>query len=211
LPAREVHCADALEWMRQHRLPSGAVVFTSLPDVSELRGMDLPQWRDWFTAAAEAVLRATPADGAAVFYQSDIREGGVWIDKSFLVQQAAQRVGTDLLWHRIVCRAPVGTATGGRPGYVHLLCFGRRGLAADADGFPDVLPEMGEMTWRRGTGLLACEAVVQWARSALRATVVCDPFCGEGAVLAVANRAGLDAIGVDRSPVRAERARELVV
>ena len=38
---------------------------------------------------------------------------------------------------------------------------------------------------------------------------VVDPFCGVGSMLAVANRHGLAAIGVEMSPSRAERARTL--
>jgi tRNA G10 N-methylase Trm11 len=38
-----------------------------------------------------------------------------------------------------------------------------------------------------------------------------DPFCGLGTMLAVANRRGLDAVGVELSAKRAERARALAL
>ncbi len=37
------------------------------------------------------------------------------------------------------------------------------------------------------------------------------PFCGQGSMLAVANDLGLSAIGIARSPKRAELARILIV
>jgi tRNA G10 N-methylase Trm11 len=40
---------------------------------------------------------------------------------------------------------------------------------------------------------------------------VVDPFCGLGSALAVANALGMDAIGVELSRKRAEKARELKV
>jgi tRNA G10 N-methylase Trm11 len=38
---------------------------------------------------------------------------------------------------------------------------------------------------------------------------IVDPFCGWGSVLAVANELGLDAIGVELSRKRAQKARNL--
>lgn len=184
---------------------------TSLPDASELRGMALPAWREWFVAAAELVLRQAPDQAPVVFYQSDVRRDGQWIDKSYLVQRAGELVGSALLWHRIVCRAPAGQTTGARPGYAHLLCLSRGWQAPAKDGLGDVLPQMGAMTWPRAMGLAACEFVVRWLCAHTKVRVVVDPFCGVGTVLAVANRFGLDAVGVERSTSRARRARQLAV
>lgn len=209
--SRVVHCADALAWLRDNQLPDACAVVTSLPDVSELRGMALPAWREWFMATAELLLRKAPDRAPVVFYQSDIRRDGQWVDKGHLVQCAADRAVSVLQWHRIVCRAPAGQQTGGRPGYAHLLCFARGWQAPHDDGCGDVLPQMGAMTWPRAMGLAACEFTVRWLRAHTGVRVVVDPFCGVGTVLAAANRCGLDAVGVERSTSRARRARELQV
>jgi hypothetical protein len=74
---------------------------------------------------------------------------------------------------------------------------------------PDVLPSLGHMTWPRAMGLHACAAVCDFLLAHTRCRTVVDPFCGMGTMLAVANARGLDAIGVELSRKRAERARTL--
>jgi hypothetical protein len=208
-PTRVVHEGDALPWLAANPLPDDGGVLTSLPDVVEFRHRDFDRWRTWFVQAAELVLRATPRGSAAVFYQTDVKRDGRWIDKAFLVQQAAATVGVPLLWHKVVCRAPVGQATFARPGYAHLLAFGAELRDPIDAATADVLPELGAMTWPRAMGLQATEAAVRWLRDVAGARTIVDPFCGVGTALAVANRLGLHAIGVELNPGRAQKAREL--
>jgi hypothetical protein len=212
LPARTVHEADATVWLAANVVPADCGVLTSLPDLAEFRHDDAAKWRAWFLAAAEQVVRSTPPHGAAVFYQTDVKRDGTWVDKSFLVQQAAYAAGASLLWHKIVCRAPAGQATFARPGYAHMLCFSRerRDAAIDA-ATADVLPELGAMTWARAIGLAAAHTAVVWLRDHAGARCIVDPFCGVGTALAVANHHGLSAIGIERNPGRAAQARTLTV
>src|SRR5437762_1573427 len=90
-PRREVHHGDAVAWLRAHAPLAGASVVTSLPDLSELPALTFDGWRDWFEATAELILRSVPEEGAAVFFQSDIRHAGLWVDKGALVMRAAAR------------------------------------------------------------------------------------------------------------------------
>lgn len=213
-PSRAVLCEDALGWLARARtLPEDHALVTSLPDSSEVK-LDFEAWERWFVAAAGAVLRAAHERSVAVFYQSDVKRDGRWVDKSFLVQLAAREAGVPLLFHKIVCRAPAGTVTPGRPAYAHLLGFSR-GLTLSTERgepsahFADVLPSMGKMTWTRAMGIAACEATCAFLSAATSARVVVDPFCGVGTMLAVANTRGFDAIGVELSVKRAALAREL--
>ena len=208
-PTRTVHCADALQWLPANPLASGCSLLTSLPDVVEFRHRDAERWRTWFLAAAELVVRSTPRCGGAVFYQTDVKRDGVWIDKSFLVQQAAMAAGATLLWHKIVCRAPAGQATFARPGYAHLLGFGFERRDAIEHATADVLPELGAMSWPRAMGRSALEFAVPWLRDHAAATTIVDPFCGVGTALAAANHFGLHAVGVETNSKRAAAAREL--
>jgi hypothetical protein len=208
-PSRIVHHGDALAWLRTAALPSGCSLLTSLPDRAEFRHRDVERWRPWFVAAAELVVRSTPSDGCAVFFQTDVKRNGIWIDKSYLVQQGAYAAGAVLLWHKVVCRAPAGQTTFARPGYAHLLCFAHHRRDDAAAATPDVLPELGPMTWARAMGQAATRAAVAWLRDHAAATTIVDPFCGVGTALAVANAMGLHAIGVENHAGRAAQARTL--
>ncbi len=217
MTSRLVVQADALAWMACRAAEPATSVVTSLPDVSELGGVSLETWARWFVDAARAVVRWTPDDGVAVFFQSDVRHGGAWIDKGHLVHQAADAEEARLVWHSVVCRKPAGTVSLGRPSYSHMICVARSGAriwsspGASRGRPPDVLPDAGLMPWSRAMGVLACRAAVRFVAEAAGARVVVDPFCGRGTVLAVANDMGLDAIGVDLAAKRCKAARRCVV
>jgi hypothetical protein len=210
LARRVVHHAEALAWMIDHPAIVGASVITSLPDVSEVP-LDLERWQAWFVDAARAVLRWVPRAGVAIFYQSDIRSGGTWIDKGYLVMRAATEEGALLLWHKIVCRRPPGTIAHGRPSYSHMLCFTREPRDPPRRPGPDVLPEAGAAPWTRGMGVAACRVACRFLREETDTRLVVDPFCGRGTVLAVANEMGFAALGVELSAKRCRAARRLEV
>jgi hypothetical protein len=174
-------------------------VITSLPDVSELGELGFHGWREWFIAAAQRVIEWLPDGGVAIFYQSDIRRNGAWIDKGYLVQRAAETASGTLLWHKIVCRKPPGTITFGRASYSHLLCVSRSAPAELRHPGPDVLADAGAMNWSRAMGVEACRVACRFLRDDTGTRRVVDPFCGRGTALAVANAFGFDALGVDRS------------
>jgi len=155
------------------------------------------------------VCRSAAPESVAIFFQTDVKRDGCWVDKSFLVQLGAQAAGVQLLWHKVVCRAPAGITTFGRPAYAHLLCFSKTLRLAPTQSSPDVLPRLGEMTWARAMGIEACEATCRFLIEHTACRTVVDPFCGMGSILAVANAYGLDAIGVELSAKRAARARTL--
>ena len=210
-PERTIVNADALAWLAQNVADPRASVITSLPDVSELSGLDLEGWRAWFVSAARRVIAWTPSTGVSVFFQSDIRVGGTIVDKSYLVMRAAEEEGASLLWHKIVCRRPPGTISFGRPSWSHMLCVAREPRAPARAPGPDVLPDAGFMPWSRAMGVTACRVACTYLRDEVGARVVVDPFCGRGTVLAVANAMGMDALGVELSTKRCRAARALVI
>jgi hypothetical protein len=209
-PLRTVHRADALEWLLAHRAEAGTSVVTSLPDVSEL-GLGQAKWQAWFMDAARTVIEWIPNDGVAIFFQSDIVRGGVWIDKSYLVLRAAEAAVAPLVWHKIVCRSPPGTSTRGRASYSHLLCFARSHPPPSTGASPDVLPDAGFMPSKKAMGVDACRLACEFLRDHTPTRLVVDPFCGQGTLLAVANALGFDAVGVDRNARCCSAARKLVL
>lgn len=188
----------------------GVCAVTSLPDVSEV-GLSLAAWRAWFLEAVRCVVDCVPAASAAVFFQSDIKRDGAWIDKGAMVIRAAEDAGARVLFHKIVCRRQPGLLTLGRPGYTHLIAVSRALKCPDALPIPDVIVDAGPQLWVRAMGVRAAGHAVRFVRDHARADTVLDPFCGVGTVLAVANALGLNAVGVDLSRKRCEQARGVSV
>jgi hypothetical protein len=209
-PAREVHCLDSIPWMRHRGVIEGAVAVTSLPDVSELR-LSMAAWRTWFLDTVTLVVGSVPAGSAAVFFQSDIKHDGAWIDKGSLVVRAAEDAGARVLFHKVVSRRQPGLLTFGRPGYTHLIAVSREMRCPDALPIPDIIVDAGRSPWVRAMGVRAAAHAVRFARDQAHARVIFDPFCGVGTVLAVANALRVDAVGVERSRKRCEQARLLEV
>lgn len=209
-PMREIHCADAIPWMRERGKIAGACAVTSLPDVSEV-GQTLPVWREWFLGAVRLVIDAVPDESTAIFFQSDIKRDGRWIDKGALVTRAAEDAGAHMLFHKIVCRRPPGMLTAGRPGFTHLIAVSRAMKCPDVLAIPDVIADAGPQKWVRAMGVRAAAHAVRFAQDHVNAKVIFDPFCGVGTVLAVANALGLDALGVEKARKRSEQARELKI
>jgi len=207
MPVRRVVQAEALAWLDANPAEPGTSVVTSLPDVSELSALDLDAWRAWFIGAVQQIVRWVPAPGVSIFYQSDIRRGGVWIDKGYLVMRGAEEERAAILWHKIVCRKPPGTFSLGRPSYSHLIAVGHGDPPTPRKPSPDVLPDAGLMSWSRAMGVTACRVACTFLRDETGASKVVDPFCGRGTVLAVANEMGLDAVGIDISAKRCRAAR----
>jgi hypothetical protein len=209
---RVVHCEDALVWLEKSPVLDGCSLIASMPDISEFHGYTLAAWKDWFFQTAKLVLARTPDEGVTIFYQSDIKVDGVWVDKGYICQKAAEALGHELLWHKIVCRIQPGKCTFGRPAYSHVLCFSKGVRLHDlGNSTPDVIPETGDKTWERGMGLEVCLMIGKFIAEHTTTKTLVHPFCGQGAMLAVANGLGLAGIGIERSPKRAELARILTV
>jgi hypothetical protein len=186
----------------------GTSVVTSLPDVSEIPSLSLEGWRAWFIEAARAVIRWVPAGGVAIFFQSDVRYRGLWVDKGYLVLRAADDERAALLWHRIVCRRPPGSQSQGRASYSHMICASREVIPPRRPR-ADVLADAGLMTWSRAMGAEACREACRYILEETPSRLIVDPFCGHGTALAVANTLGLDAIGIELSAKRCRAARRL--
>ena len=225
---RTVVNADAMAWMRAQTGPFPGSVVTGIPDISEV-SLSPDEYRKFFLEAVELILRRTPADGVAVFCQTDCRimappsaDCAVhkkcraqvqreWLDKSHLLQLACARVPhCRLLFHKIALISEPGNRKFNKPAFSHVLAFGFGDLLLhDKVLTPDVSPR-GDIVWSRGTGSTCCVHAVEFCRL-LGATTIVDPFCGHGTVLAAANAAGLDALGVEISEKRCRAARNLVM
>lgn len=206
-PTVEIHCQDALEWLESYPVTPGHSLITSLPDVSEV-GKPLEDWKSWFVDAAARVMQRCPRDGVAIFYQTDIKVAGHWVDKAHLCLKASEKVGIPLIWHKIVCRVPPGNVCYARPSYSHVLCFAPALTWPTGRSTADVITDPGPMAWARGIGLNVVRWLIRFVREEVGSHTVVDPFCGLGTLLWIAHQEGLAGIGVDLSPKRCRKARE---
>lgn len=206
---RKIICDDAIAWLESQQILTGCSLVASMPDISEFSGYSLKEWKDWFSQTAELILSRAPDDGVTIFYQSDIKVDSLWVDKGFLCQKAAEKLGHQLVFHKIICRFAPGTITFGRPAYSHLLCFSKTLKPDLSKSSADVVPDLGEKTWERGMGLEACLLAAKFISEQTKSQTVVHPFCGEGGMLAAANAYGLNAVGIERSPKRAKKAQSL--
>lgn len=207
---RRVLCEDALEFLKKGELPGDCSFVSSLPDFSEFSKLSLDEWKTWFKDTSRLILERTSISGVAIFFQSDIKVDGEWVDKAQLILETAREMGVPLLWHKIVCRSLPGSIHYGRPGYSHWICFSRnKALGKEKWPMPDVIAEAGERTWVRGMpekiALGSADFISQFTDSTW---VVC-PFSGEGLMLAAANVRGLSALGLERSQKRADKSLQL--
>ncbi len=211
---RDVLTDDAILWLKSQDKSTfeGNSFVASMPDISEFNNISLADWKKWFCETASLIMSRCPDDGVTIFYQSDIKYEGTWVDKAYLVSKAAEELGVSLLWHKIVCRVPPNIATFGKPAYSHILCFSKNVKLHDmSKSSPDVIGDLGEKTWVRGMGLENCLMIAEFIKKETKSRRIIHPFCGEGAMLAAANFVGLDAFGIERSPKRAQKARNLII
>ena len=205
---RTVEQGDGIAWLARGPLPADHAIVTSLPDVSEMPELG-DGWAAWFVETVALACRQVADEAVAIFYQTDIRRGGRWVDKGYLVQKGAESAGSHLLWHKVVCRVPPGIITMGRPSYAHMLAFSRALRIDPGRSTADVLPSTGAMPWSRAMGGAAGAVAARFRLADTACRTVVDPFCGLGTMLAVANAHGLDAIGIERTARRARKARTL--
>ena len=204
--SRDVICADTAKWIIwQKDIPS---VITSLPDAEEtIFSSDLIGWKKWFIGMVTLITTRVVSTGYSIFYQTDRRTKGGVIDKSALLHKGVEGTGIRTIFHKICLKRDPGKIELYRPAYTHLLCFSMLGSSGRAT--PDVFPA-GRMIYKNAMGLSACKFSCKFLKEKGIESIV-DPFCGQGSILAVANKLEMDAVGVDILPEQCERAKRLKI
>lgn len=72
-PPRVVHQGDGVAWLSRAPLPPDHAVVTSLPDLSEMRGLDATSWRQRFIETAALACRQVADESVTVFFQTDVK------------------------------------------------------------------------------------------------------------------------------------------
>jgi hypothetical protein len=185
---REIHCEDALAWLATY---NGAGAIVSRPPGPDAIGPE---------AFSQVLAGCFAVGNPAALYLTDFEQHGLHVSAAEMAFHIARHIaGVDLVWHKIALHD-----FDARPGYSHVLAFGRDVTAGQAT--PDVF-DRGTMLYPNATGLVAARMMVEFAGK--WAQPIIDPFCGYGTVPAVAEALGYDAIGIDIDPEMCERARNL--
>jgi hypothetical protein len=196
---RDVECADAIEWLRNHdNLDS---IVTSIPEMDEMK-LKYDEYIKFLRTSAELCLKKTKDDGYVVFLQTDRKHNG-WIDKSYFISDEAHKLGFRMMWHKIALRTDVGKTDLYRPTYSHMLCYSKSGKIGKP--VPDVV-NRGDVNYGNAFGIDAVKLVIEYLKNN-GIKKVFDVFVGSGTTLAVANFYGLDAFGVDIDKEMCAKAR----
>ncbi len=201
---RTVYCADSLKWLAGKTFKA---IITSLPDMDEL-GCTLGEYGAWMKGAAGLLASTIEGNGCIIFYQTNRRYKGILIDKDFQLCEVFYSQGFNKVFHKIVLRKDPGKTDLYRPAYSNMFCFSQD--LRSGRPVPDVI-SAGKMVHPNGMGLNACQAAIDFIKNNTTADTIVDPFCGYGSILAVANKNGLRAIGVDINPSRTNIAKSLLV
>lgn len=200
---RQVLCQDALKWLSNN--DNIDAIVTSMPEMEEV-SMKIKEYESFFRAAAKACFKSMKDDGYCIFLQTDRKYHG-WVDKGYWITDEAYALGFRSIWKKIAITKDVGKADLFRPTYSTMLCFTKKGTVGKL--FPDVI-HGGEKTYTHAFGVDAVSLCIEYVKSQGIKKVI-DPFCGSGTTLAVANKMGLDAIGVDISKEACIAARKLKI
>jgi len=202
-PFRTVICADSMVWLNSQK--DLDCVITCMPDMNEI---DLKEsaYIKWIQEATEKVLKATKDSGYIIFIQTDRKYKG-WIDKSYYITDVALKLNYRMLYHKIALRQEVGKCGMIRPTYSHILCYSKNAKVGKL--FADVIAPS-NTTWKYSIGQYALEIIMDYVKSRGIKTIV-DPFVGSGAFIAVANKFGLNAIGVDIDSEQCEKAKKCIL
>jgi hypothetical protein len=201
VPKRQIICKDALQWLPS-QINLSAIV-TSIPEMEEV-GLTPATYEPFFREATRLCLTSLSSKGYAIFLQTDRKKAG-WIDKSYLISDEARKAGFKMMWHKIALRQEPGTSGLFRPTYSHMLCYSKVGKPGKL--FPDVI-HRGSVTYDNGFGIDAVTAVLDYLK-AQGINSVTDPFVGSGTTVALANKLGMTATGVDIDPKQCAKARTL--
>jgi DNA methylase len=201
---KTVICADSFEWLPANR-NQGSII-TSLPDASEIGIEDLVEYEKWVRRAATECFLSASEGCPVIFVQTDRRKGGRQFSKANLLMNIAAELGWFLVWHKIELTAEVGKSNLYRPTFRHMLCFGRGKMSA-GQATPDVIPPSKRL-YEMAFGFEAAKVAVEFCKRYTKR--ICDPFCGHGTVLHVAEEMGVDSIGMDIDPKVCEIARQFV-
>ena len=194
---KKIICADSLTWLKENKIENASII-TSLPDAEEIN-LSIKEWISWFEKAVKLCLEYNPC----IFYQTDRKHNSITHSKAFMIMKIAEEIGINLIWHKIALRKNINTIDLYRPGFTHLLCFGKCKIGK---AIPDVFMR-GNTIYNNGMGINAANIAIDFCKK--HSNLIIDPFCGKGTIPAICQNMNIDSIGIDIDEKQCEYARTL--
>jgi hypothetical protein len=209
----EILCQDSKCWLQSKPDQSINNIITGLPDMNEL-GDDYnkDKYIQFFDEISSLIFNKIKPQGYAIFIQTDRKNNGELIDKSYHLTKSAYKCGMKLLWHKIVCNRDAGKIDIFRPSYSHFLCYTKSGSVGKA--FQDVYPK-GTKIYNNATPQNVSESAADFVSNKLKQKVVVgydvvDPFVGRGTIGIDCVKKGLSFLGIDIDKSQCEYAENIL-
>ena len=194
---------DAFQFLRE--IPKQDAIVVGLPDLKEM-SYSLMEYERWYVNTIRIILNSVKEDGYLLVTATSSKNKGALIDKSFLINTAAKVEQARTLFHKIILRRDPDKVDLFRSGYKHLICISKKGSSGKAR--PDVLG-VSDKLYKNAVSNNEAELIVSFLKEKGIKTL-CDPFCGQAAVLSIALREGFSVIGNDLDPDQYKKANELL-
>lgn len=201
--ARTIIHDDCLNWIKTQEVLQNVV--TGICDQSETT-MNIDEYLVFFNDVADEIFKKLAPKGYAIFIQTDRKYNKQVLSKAFMLMTIAYEHNVKLIWHKIVMHRP-GTDLH-RPSYAHMLCFSKSGTTGAAT--PDVI-QPSKRVYKNGTPINAAIVALEFIKKYSDSNVVIDLFVGRGTIVAIANKMGLSAIGIDIDKEQVEAATKLII
>ncbi len=204
----KIICDDAFKWLNRQKDNSLNTIVTGIPDLDELENlndkeMSAEEYREFFKKAVELVMKKVKTNEYVILMQTDRKMKGQWIDKSYLANSIADKLGYKLLWHKIIQNREGVYIQ--RPTYSHLLAFSKE--AGPGEAFEDVI-SCGQHLYKNGSSPNATCHIMNFLNKKGINNII-DPFSGRGTIPYIASLFNVNSIGIDIDPEQCQYAKEI--
>jgi adenine-specific DNA methylase len=193
----DLYNGDSIEWLQNQPDNSLSTVITGIPDLSEITNYlpdSIEAYKNFLCEIVSLLANKVKASEYIIFIQTDRRNNGEWIDKSFEITKTMEKCGVALRFHKIVCSSKIIDLY--RVGYSHMLCFSK--LSKYSKPFRDVIPPSQKL-WANATPINPLIEIAQFLKSK-NVNHVIDPFAGFGTVGLIMNLFGISSWNIELNP-----------
>jgi len=189
---------DAFEYLPKIENQSVDLVFIGMPDIEELGGISVDDYRVFIGRALVEIARIIKEKGFVIFCQTDRKIGGTIFLKHCVIAEIMLKLGFIIKDYKILVKDSVDKINLFRLNYSHVLIFSREGKISAEKRRGEYLKDLWVFplpTNKNFFGEEFCELVIKTFSN--EGDLVVDPFAGRGTVLKVAKKLGRKYFGTE--------------